>query len=82
VRSNLGWAIVGGGLALAAVALVIGVQALGTVLAGCDYTAMGLGRPLCVDNEQRAQITMVISIGGLVLGLVAAFVGQRWTRHN
>ena len=60
MRANLGRAVVAVGLVLAAVAVVIGLQALNTVLIGCDTMALGLGRPLCVHEEQSAEIVLVI----------------------
>jgi hypothetical protein len=67
---------------LAAVAVVIGLRALNTVLIGCDTMALGLGRPLCVQEEQGAEVVLVISSAALVIGLVAAVIGQRRAHRN
>ena len=74
-------ALVVGGLVLAAIALLIGGAASVTVLTGCDYTALGLGRPLCVQNEQQAEVMLVISIIVLLAGIGTALMGQRLARH-
>ena len=70
------------GLVLVAVAVVVGLQALNTVLIGCDTMALGLGRPLCVQNEQRAEIVVVISSAAVVLGVAAAAIGHGWAHRN
>jgi hypothetical protein len=61
-------------LMIAAAAGVVANIALNTILLGCDYTTMGLGRPLCESDVASAYRVLTVALAVVVLSGVSAVV--------
>lgn len=64
-------------LIIAAAAAVFAANALNAILLGCDYTTMGLGRPLCEADVGSAYRVAAIALVVVVLSGVSAVVLYR-----
>ena len=64
-------------LIFAGFAAVVAANALNTILLGCDYTTIGLGRPLCEADVGSAYRVLAIALVVVVLSGVSAVVLYR-----
>jgi hypothetical protein len=62
------------GLFFVALAGVIAANALNTILRGCDYGPIGIGRPLCEADVGSAWVTVAIASFVVVVSGVSAVV--------
>ena len=71
-------------LIIAAAAAVVAANALNTILLGCDYTTMGIGRPLCEADVGSAYHVLAIAVVVVVLSGVSGVVlyRRRNRRHS
>ncbi|HEY7025164.1 MAG TPA: hypothetical protein VH371_09410 [Candidatus Limnocylindrales bacterium] len=61
-------------LVLVGVGAVVGANALNTILLGCDYGTVGLGRPLCDSEVGSAYGVLAIAVAVIVVAVGSAVI--------
>ena len=64
-------------LIIAAAAAVVAANALNTILLGCDYGTIGIGRPLCEADVGSAYVVLAMAVAVVVVSGVSALILYR-----